>query len=182
MRTFESLLGLPADLLQEVPDAANRSLTLAETEMLRNLNKEFRGNDLPEELYSKLVRHGAVMHMKNACSPTAQDVKISTPQWAVEAAAEIGARMARRIGTMGVRVLGDPALLSAVPKPATRTPAEPRIAPEVAAQALYGALAAAAAAPIRNTAPVKSRTVHQTSSKELVKVLGHRCLKRLRRR
>ncbi|MFF1298707.1 MULTISPECIES: hypothetical protein [unclassified Streptomyces] len=182
MRTFESLLGLPAELLQEVPDAANRSLTLAETEMLRNLNKEFRGNDLPEELYSKLVRHGAVMHMKNACSPTAQDVKISTPQWAVEAAAEIGAGMARRIGTMGVRVLGDPALLSAVPKPTTQTPAEPRIAPEVAAQALYGALAAAAAAPIRNTAPVTSRTVHQTSSKELVKVLGHRCLKRLRRR
>jgi hypothetical protein len=182
MRTFESLLGLPAELLQEVPDAANRSLTLAETEMLRNLNKEFRGNDLPEELYSKLVRHGAVMHMKNACSPTAQDVKIGTPQWAVEAAAEIGAGMARRIGTMGVRVLGDPALLSAVPKPAAQTPAEPRIAPEVAAQALYGALAAAAAAPIRNTAPVTSRTVHQTSSKELVKVLGHRCLKRLRRR
>lgn len=120
MRTFESLLGLPADLLQQVPDTANRSLTLAETEMLRNLNKEFRGNDLPEELYSKLVRHGAVMHMKNACSPTAQDVKISTPQWAVEAAAEIGAEMAQRIGTMGVRVLGDPALLSAVPKPPHR--------------------------------------------------------------
>ncbi|MFF4268796.1 hypothetical protein [Streptomyces sp. NPDC001536] len=136
MRTFESLLGLPAELLQEVPATANRSLTLAETEMLRNLNKEFRGNDLPEELYSKLVRHGAVMHMKNTCSPTAQDVKIGTPQWAVEAAAEIGAEMAQRIGTMGVRVLGDPALLS----------------------------------------------VHQTSSKELLKVVGHRCLKRLRRR
>ncbi|MFC8344739.1 hypothetical protein [Streptomyces sp. NPDC057280] len=182
MRTFEQLLGLPRGLLQEVPDTANRSLTLAETEMLRNLNKEFRGNGLPDELYSKLVRHGAVMHMKNACSPTPQDVKIRTPQWAVEAAAEIGAGMARRIGATGVRVLGDPALLSAVPKPGTGTLAEPRIAPEVAAQALYGALAAAAAAPIRNTTPAKSRTVHQTSSKELVKVLGHRCLKRLRRR
>jgi hypothetical protein len=182
MRTFESLLGLPQDLLHEVPDTANRSLTLAETEMLRNLNKEFRGNGLPEELYSKLVRHGAVMHMKNTCSPTAQDVKICTPQWAVEAAAEIGAEMAQRIGTMGVRVLGDPDLLSVVPKPATQTAAAPRISPETAAQALYGALAAAAAAPIRNTAPVTSRTVHQTSSRELMRVLGHRCLKRLRRR
>ncbi|WP_329339305.1 hypothetical protein OG866_29350 [Streptomyces sp. NBC_00663] len=181
MRTFERLLGLPKGLLQEVPDTANRSLTLAETEMLRNLNKEFRGNGLPDELYSRLVRHGAVMHMKNACSPTPHDVRISTPQWAVEAAAEIGAEMAQRIGATGVRVLGDPALLSAVPKPGTETLAEPRIAPEVAAQALYGALAAAADAPIRNTAPVKSRTVHQTSSRELVKVLGHRCLKRLRR-
>ncbi|WAZ21687.1 hypothetical protein STRCI_002878 [Streptomyces cinnabarinus] len=182
MRTFEALLGLPENLLQEVPDTANRSLTLAETEMLRNLNVEFRGNELPDELYSQLVRYGAVMHMKNACAPGPDDVKICTPQWAVEAAAGIGAEMAGRIGAMGVRVLGDPALLSAVPKPADRTAAEPRMSPEVAAQALYGALAAAAAAPVGNAAPVQARTVHQTSSKELVKVLGHRCLKKLRRR
>ncbi|MFJ8104631.1 hypothetical protein [Streptomyces sp. NPDC096132] len=180
MRTFETLLGLPADLLQPVPDTANRSLTLAETEMLRNLNKEFRGNGLPDELYSKLIRNGAVMHMKNACSPTVQDVKISTPQWAVEAAAEIGAEMAERITAMGVRVVGDPKLLSAVPKPASREgAAEARIAPEVAAQALYGALAAVAET---QSTRAGARGVHQTSSKELVRVLGHRCLKRLRRR
>ncbi|MER5938775.1 hypothetical protein ABT121_15800 [Streptomyces sp. NPDC001928] len=182
MRTFEGLLGLPEGLLRLVPDAANRSLTLAETEMLRNLNREFRANELPEELYSQLVRNGAVMHMKNTCAPGPGDVKICTPQWAVEAAAEIGAEMAERIGVMGVRVLGDMRLLSAVPKPATRTEAQPRIAPEAAAQALYGALAAAAAAPVRHAAPAKSRTVHQTSSGELVRVLGHRCLKRLRLR
>ncbi|MFE5037772.1 hypothetical protein [Streptomyces sp. NPDC056683] len=185
MRTFEALLGLPANLLQPVPDTANRSLTLAETEMLRKLNVEFRGNGLPDELYSKLVRNGAVMHMKNSCSPTAADVKISTPAWAVEAAGRIGAEMVERIAASGVRVVGDPALLSALPAvPAQPGPpaAEARIAPEVAAQALYGALAAAAAAPVRHTAEAKSRTVHQTSSKDLVRVLGHRCLKKLRRR
>ncbi|WP_406126802.1 hypothetical protein OHQ89_33835 [Streptomyces canus] len=168
MRTFEQLLGLPGNLLQPVPDATNRSLTLAETEMLRNLNKEFRGNGLRDELYSKLVRNGAVMHMKNACSQSPEDVKILTPEWAVEAAAEIGAGMVRRIGDLGVRVIGDPGLLSAVPK-----------AP---ARALYGALAAAAESPVRHTSPAKARTVHQTSSKELMRVLGHRCLKKLRRR
>ncbi|MFD3618216.1 hypothetical protein ACFWWT_23830 [Streptomyces sp. NPDC058676] len=182
LRTFEQLLGLPANLLQPVPDAANRSLTLAETEMLRNLNVEFRGNGLPDELYSQLVRYGAVMHMKNTCTPCPEGVKIKTPRWAVEAAAGIGAEMAERINRMGVRVLGDPALLSAVPEPAGEAPAEPLIAPEVAAQALYGVLAAAAAAPVGHTAPAKARTVHQTPSKELVRVLGHRCLKRLRRR
>ncbi|MBG0855302.1 hypothetical protein I2W78_26495 [Streptomyces spinoverrucosus] len=181
MRTFETLLGLPDKLLQPVPDTANRSLTLAETEMLRNLNREFRGNGLPDELYSRLVRNGAVMHMKNACPPSSRDVKIGTPQWALEAAAAIGAEMAERIAEMGVRVIGDTALLSAVPEPAPPGN-EPWLAPEVAAQALYGVLAAAAAAPVRHTAPAKSRTVHQTSSKELVKALGHRCLKRLRRR
>ncbi|WP_307075471.1 hypothetical protein [Streptomyces canus] len=183
MRTFEQLLGLPENLLQPVPDAANRSLTLAETEMLRNLNKEFRGNGLPDELYSKLIRNGAVMHMKNACSPASEDVKILTPEWAVEAAAEVGAEMVGRIGDLGVRVVGDPGLLSAVPKlPALDGVPAPRIAPEVAARALYGALAAAAETPVRHTSPAKARTVHQTPSKELIRVLGHRCLKKLRRR
>lgn len=177
LRTFERLLGLPENLLQPVPDTANRSLTLAETEMLRNLNKEFRGNGLPDELYSKLVRNGAVMHMKNACSPSPEDVKILTPEWALEAAARIGAEMAGRIDATGVRVVGDPGLLSAVPKaPVLDGIPAPRISPEVAAQALYGALAAAAEAPAR------SRSVHQTPSKELMRVLGHRCLKKLRRR
>ena len=182
LRTFEALLGLPADLLRPVPDAANRSLTLAETEMLRKLNVEFRGNGLPDELYSKLVRNGAVMHMKNSCSPTPQDVKITTPQWAIEAAGAIGAEMAGTIAATGVRVVGDTALLSAVPEAVGEPSGVPRIAPEVAAQALYGALAAAASAPVRHSAPAKARTVHQTSSKELVRVLGHRCLKKLRRR
>ncbi|WTR22534.1 hypothetical protein OHA95_17265 [Streptomyces canus] len=149
--------------------------------MLRNLNKEFRGNGLPDELYSKLVRNGAVMHMKNACSPSPEDVKILTPEWAVEAAAEIGAEMAGRIGDLGVRIVGDPGLLSAVPKaPVLDAVPAPRMAPEVAARALYGALAAAAESPGRHTSPVKARTVHQTSSRELMRVLGHRCLKKLR--
>jgi hypothetical protein len=100
--------------------------------------------------------------------------------WALEAAGAIGAEAAGRIGTMGVRVLGDPALLSAVPSPARSgtAPAEPRIHPEAAAQALYGVLAAAAAEPAHAAA---IRSVHQTPSGELVRVLGHRLLKRLRR-
>jgi hypothetical protein len=180
MRTFESLLGLPRGLLVKAPDTANRSLTPAETEMLRLLNVEFRGHGLPDEIYSKLVRNGAVPQLKNACRPPSDDVRISTPVWALEAAGAIGAEAAGRIGTMGVRVLGDPALLSAVPSPARSgtAPAEPRIHPEAAAQALYGVLAAAAAEPAHAAA---IRSVHQTPSGELVRVLGHRLLKRLRR-
>ncbi|MER6730985.1 hypothetical protein [Streptomyces puniciscabiei] len=175
LRAFEALLGLPENLLRPVPDAANRSLTLAETEMLRNLNVEFRGNGLPDELYSRLVRGGAVPHMKNACPPMPGDVKIVTPRWAVEAACATGAESAERIAALGVRVLGDPALLSAVPEQPVSASDEPLLAPEVAARALYGALAAAAG-------QACVRSVHQTSSKELVRVLGHRCLKRLGRR
>ncbi|MFD8521120.1 hypothetical protein ACFV2D_14035 [Streptomyces capillispiralis] len=178
MRTFEALLGLPGGVLEPDPETVNRSLTLAETEMLRNLNKEFRGNGLPEELYSRLVRHGAIAHMKNSCSPASRDVKIRTPRWALEAAAGIGAEAAARIGGTGVRVLGDLRTLSAVPEAPPESGEQPRLAPEAAARALFGALAAVAA----TAGAGKGRTVHRTSSKELVKVLGHRCLKRLRLR
>ncbi|MGW7823984.1 hypothetical protein ACWGLF_39140 [Streptomyces puniciscabiei] len=175
LRAFEALLGLPENLLRPVPDAANRSLTLAETEMLRNLDVEFRGNGLPDELYSRPVRGGAVPHMKNACPPIPGDVKIVTPRRAVEAACATGAESAERIAALGVRVLGDPALLSAVPEQPESASDEPLLASEVAARALYGALAVAAG-------QACVRSVHQTSSKELVRVLGHRCLKRLGRR
>lgn len=57
----------------------NRSLALAETEMLRNLNKEFRANELPAELYSRLVRNGTVAYMKNTCPHGPGGVKIRTP-------------------------------------------------------------------------------------------------------
>ncbi|MGW3952804.1 hypothetical protein ACWEKM_18180 [Streptomyces sp. NPDC004752] len=77
--------------MQAVPDAANRSLALAEPELPRNprnprdLHGEFRGNVLPDELYSRLVRNGAVMDMKNTCSPTPHDVKIVPSESAARA-------------------------------------------------------------------------------------------------
>src|SRR5690242_8600324 len=65
------------------------------------------------------IRDGPVMHMKNTCSPTSRDVKISTSNgWTYEWS---GARQAG----------GRP----------------DRIVPEVAAQTLYGAPAAVVAGP-----------------------------------
>ncbi|GGW40756.1 hypothetical protein GCM10010340_18400 [Streptomyces griseoloalbus] len=76
-----------------------------------------------------------------------------------------------------MRAPGDPGPPSAVPD--SPVPAgEPRLAPEAAAQALFGALTAVAA----TAGTGKGRTVHRTSSKELVKVPGHRGPERLRPR
>jgi hypothetical protein len=73
--------------------------------MLRNLDQEFRGNGRPGELYSRLVRDGAVMHMKNACSPSPEDVKILT----------------RSIGDPGLLpALAEPPALDGVPAPRRR--------------------------------------------------------------
>lgn len=146
--------------------------------MPRNPNVEFRGNAPTGELYSRPVRDGAVPHMKNSCSPTPRGVKISTPRREVTAAGAIGAEVAERIRTPGVRVIGDPAPLPAVPeRPLTAVP-EPRISPEAAARAPHGALAAASASLGANPA----RTVPRMPSKELVRVLGHHRPKRLGRR
>lgn len=72
--------------------------------MPRNLDVEFHGNGPPDELYSRLIRNGAVMHMKNTCSPTPADVRIATPP-AGRPRRRPGAAP-RRIGAPGVRVLG----------------------------------------------------------------------------
>ncbi|MGW5324770.1 hypothetical protein [Streptomyces sp. NPDC004014] len=69
--------------------------------MPRTLDVEFRGNGLPDALYSRLIRNGAVMHMKNTCSPTPADVRIATPRRAAGAAAGSGAAAAERIGAPG---------------------------------------------------------------------------------
>ncbi|MGW0288190.1 hypothetical protein ACWDXT_34450 [Streptomyces sp. NPDC003236] len=85
--------------------------------MLRNLDVEFRGNGLPGELYSRLVRNGAVTHMKNMCGPTPADVRSTTPSgWAAEAAAAIGASAGERTAAPGARFPGDPGPLSMVPE------------------------------------------------------------------
>lgn len=187
LRAFESLLGLPEKILAPVPDATNRSLSLGEIEMVRQFNVAFRGSELPERLYSRLIRYGAVARMKTARTPAAGEAKVTTPEWAVEAAARIGAEIAERIGELGVRVVGDPGLLHKVSYPVPsagqgdgqgREPAAPGIAPEAAAQALFGAIAAQADQ--RSTAG-KGKPVQEVPSGELVKVLARRTRRRLKR-
>jgi hypothetical protein len=121
LRTFESLLGLPAGFL--VPEdevVVNRSLTLAETEVVRQLNEEFKRREWPGASYAKFMRYGAVRQMK-ARQPLPGEPQIATPAWALERAAEISAEMTRNIAALGVRVIGDlSALSSPAPPPASR--------------------------------------------------------------
>ncbi|MDX6311493.1 MAG: hypothetical protein QOF44_957 [Streptomyces sp.] len=183
MRAFESLLGLPGGLLAPVPDAANRSLTLGEIEMVRRFNIEFRKHDLPEQLYSRLLRYGAVPAMKTGRTPTPDEPRVTTPLWAMEEAAGIGTEIADRITRLGVRVIGDLALLHK--SPSTRSGGEvaqsaPVIDPEAGAQALFGAIAAQAKlVPVRATAT--GAPVQHLRSADLVKVLARRARRRLSR-
>jgi hypothetical protein len=113
MRTFEQLLVLPNGLLKPETGWTNRSLTAAETELIRAVNVEFFRRKLPVELYHEMVHRGIVRQMQLR-TPAPDEPRITTPAWAVEVANDIAAAAADRIAASGVRVLGDLSTLSAV--------------------------------------------------------------------
>jgi hypothetical protein len=113
MRTFEKITMLPDGLLEPETGWTNRSLTAAETELVRLLNIEFRRRKWPSERYHHAVRRGVVREIQLR-SASRDEARITTPPWAVERANEIAAAAAERIKASGVQVLGDLGGLSAV--------------------------------------------------------------------
>jgi len=207
LRTFESLLGLPAGFL--VPEdemAVNRSLTLAEAEVVRQLNEEFKRREWPGASYAKFMRYGAVRQMK-ARRPLPGEPQIATPAWALERVAEISAEMTRNIAALGVRVVGDLPALSRSPdlsvsgrSPDLSVPgrfparpaeagadagtADPVIPVEAVAQAVLGAILAGGigdqAAAVDGRA-VADRPVREVDARRLAGVLVRRGRQRMRR-
>lgn len=115
-RTFESLLGLPAESLAPVNSTANRSLTRGESEFLRLLNERFhRGSwsgPWSGGVHAKVVRQGVIRRIKAGHRPEPSEPRLGMPGWAVESAAEAGSEAARTIEALGVRVVGDLAALA----------------------------------------------------------------------
>lgn len=141
-RTFESMLALPEGLL--VPDesliASNRSMTAAESELLRLLNASgTRKWSWPD--YQDRIRRGAVMRMVEMRVPGRDEPKLATPQWAVEAAQEVARGTVERVRAMGVQVIGD---LDRLADPVRS--GDPNVSallpPEAAAEAVLGAILA----------------------------------------
>jgi hypothetical protein len=167
LRTFESLLGLPAGFLKPEQSAANRSLTLGEAELARLINEEFKRREWPVANYAAFMRYGVIKQLKTR-QPAEDEQRIVTPPWARYRAAEIGAEMARNIAALGVRVVGDLAELGRPPDSLAQAeaddwPARPLILAEAAVRALVGAFivggvggqAVADAAPAASPAPAR---------------------------
>ena len=55
LRRFEELVGLPSGLLVAEVTSENRSLTLGEIELVRQINREFIGNRWSDALYKQVV-------------------------------------------------------------------------------------------------------------------------------
>lgn len=142
-RNFESMLDLPEGMLVPDPEisASNRSMTAAEAEMLRLINDGgARRWEWPT--YEGTVRRGAILRMVESRRPGADEPKIVTPEWAVDAAAEFGARTAQRIEELGLQVIGDLSQLDSR-IPAGDPPTEGQLLPvDAAASAVLGGIQA----------------------------------------
>lgn len=171
-RTFESFLGLPQGTLDPVPGRiTNRSLTLAETEIVRLLNIEFKRR-WTNDSYARLVRAGVVRELLKH-PPASGAAKAVTPQWALDRAAEVDARAAEAIRSFGVRIVGDltefgkvpPELVEAAANASSQGPLS--LPPEVATWAVIGLTQASKAAkPVgKSTKPAKSAAAGGTPTK-----------------
>jgi hypothetical protein len=148
LRTFELLLGLPDDFLIPEEGPGNRSLTLAEAEVVRLLNEEFKRQDWPARHYARFMRYGAVEQLKTAHQPLPEEPKIATPAWALKRSAEIGAEMARNISALGVRIVGDISALGRLPAELAQAEADSGPAtPLIPAQGGASAISVQAAVP-----------------------------------
>ncbi len=114
LRAFEGLTGLSEGTLEAVPDAANRSLTLPETEAVRAFNVAFRNEGLSRPLHSRVMNFGAARYMKEA-TPPEDALRVEAPQWALDRAGVVAREMVDAITATGVRVVGDLESLAQVP-------------------------------------------------------------------
>jgi hypothetical protein len=180
LRVFESMLGLPGGFLVPEETAANRSLTAAETELVRLLNEEFSRRDWPHRNYARFMRYGAVEHMKNARQPSPGEPRIATPAWALARAAEISAEMAANIEALGVNIVGDFSSLGKLPGDGPDAGADDGAAPmmpvEAAASATLGAFIAGGAG-----GQSAEEIVRDLDVRSLARVLVRRCRQRVRR-
>lgn len=165
-RTFAQLLDIDPDVLTARIDlTSNRSMTAAEAELLRMLNKRVKKQMVWDD-YVRYVRRGVALGMVEGRTPQADEPKLVTPPWALDAAAVQGAKAADTIAQLGVRVLGNLDALR------VRVPDDPPHAdsPDVPVAAAVEAVASVIAA-----------AREDPSSKDLAKALAKRVRRDLRR-
>ena len=140
-RAFEQLTGLSTGTLVPDPQLSNRSMSLAEIEVIRAFNIAFREAKLPPVLYQRVMRTGAAQLMERR-APAADEGKVELPPWAVEPVAEIARAIVHGIGRSGVRIVGDLESLTSVSTTRTDDAPPVRVSPDVAAAAAMGVLLA----------------------------------------
>lgn len=107
----------PALLLRHRKQVTNRSMTAAESAVLRELNVRYRG---PRDWrwYDRHIRRGAARQMVEDRRPGPAEPMLVTPRWAADELLLVAADSMDRIRRSGVEVRGDIASLTApAPQP-----------------------------------------------------------------
>lgn len=190
LRAFEQLIGLPDGVLVPEDGVANRSLTLGEVEMLRCVNQELGERSWLSEPDRRMIREGVIRSMQETHLPSPEEPRITTPDWAEAAVAEVSEEIVSNLAELGVRIVGD---LSVLTRKSSRPSAPPIATPvlpaSVAADAVLGAISAKLP---RKAPPSKPPTPRQGTSAEdppasairsaeLLALIGRRVVDRGRR-
>ena len=154
LRVFEQLLGLESGTLVADGDRTNRSMTLAEIEIVSAFNEQFFAEGLSRPLHARVMHHGVrtnlgVATFIKAREPGPDEQRIETPQWALDRAGEIADEMVDAITASGVRIVGDLENLRPVATSRLvdgRQP-DPRITPDIAATVAMSVLRASGLVP-----------------------------------
>ncbi len=111
-RDFEFLTNLPAaTLTNNRLLSLNRSMTLAEAELLRRINVAVGGGK-GWKPYTDEVHDGLIKGLVEGRVPDPSEARLQTPQWALDLAAEHAGRYVNAIRSSGVNVMGNLNLLS----------------------------------------------------------------------
>lgn len=106
--TVAAMLGIPADLFAD--RASNRSLAVAETEVLRELNQTARDEHWSAASFIPLQR-GVISGLRRSAPEGVAGGAPQLPAWALPLVVERSEAQRALIADLGVRVIGDPACL-----------------------------------------------------------------------
>lgn len=107
MRAFERLTGLQEGTLTPNRNPINRSLTLAEAEIIRAYYTLLESEGYNPRIYRKGVSIRPALYLKEHRAPGPDEPKIQLPDWAAERTREISNKIVEGIRSTGVRVIGD---------------------------------------------------------------------------
>jgi hypothetical protein len=185
-RSFETMLGAPAGTLREEPNRTNRSMSSAEVELIRQINKTIFTTDVSWNEYNTWIYRGASERVLAERVPEPDEPRTVTPRWALERATEISAGFSERIEGLGITVVGDLQRLATL-APASRPEvleATPTAVPiQVAVEAVLGSAFSLrkSTRPLEPSAPSPPSGPADLPTRELARLLAVRCEQRLRR-